>query len=152
MLKNIVRMATITKFEDLEIWQLAFQQCKDFDLLVEETSLTKNFELRNQMDASSGSVMDNIAEGFDRSGNNEFKNFLLIAKGSNAEFRSQLYRCLNRKHISQEKFDELQASNITLGNKIMAFVSYLHSSSLKGQRYKPKDSPILQTSNCKQNA
>lgn len=47
-----------------------------------------NYELRNQMDASSGSVMDCIAEGFDRSGNSEFKNFLIIAKGSNAEFRS----------------------------------------------------------------
>ncbi|HRX93737.1 MAG TPA: four helix bundle protein, partial [Chitinophagaceae bacterium] len=69
-------MASITKFEELDIWQLAYQQCKDFELLVEETSLGKNYELRNQMDASSGSTMDNIAEGFERSGNMEFKNFL----------------------------------------------------------------------------
>jgi four helix bundle protein len=80
-------MATITKFEDLEIWQLARAQTNDFDVLVESTPLGKNYELRNQMDASSGSAMDCIAEGFDRSGNSEFKNFLIISKGSNAEFR-----------------------------------------------------------------
>jgi len=65
-------MATITQFEDLEIWQLSRVQTNDFDKLVETTSLAKDFELRNQMNASSGSVMDCIAEGFDRSENNEF--------------------------------------------------------------------------------
>lgn len=60
-------MATITKFEDLEVWKLSRIQTNDFDWLVENTSLGKNYELRNQMDASSGSVMDCIAEGFDRS-------------------------------------------------------------------------------------
>jgi four helix bundle protein len=133
-------MATITQFEDLEIWQLSRVQTNDFDKLVETTSLVKNFELRNQMNASSGSVMDCIAEGFDRSGNNEFKNFLIIAKGSNGEFRSQLYRCLDRKHILKERFDELYAKNVILGNKIMAFITYLQNSRYKGQRYKTKDS------------
>jgi four helix bundle protein len=132
-------MATITKFEDLEIWQLARVQTNDFDVLVETTSLGKNYELRNQMDASSGSVMDCIAEGFDRSGNSEFKNFLVIAKGSNAEFRSQLYRCLDRKHIAKENFDELHAKNIMIGNKLMSFITYLQNSSFKGQRYKSKE-------------
>jgi len=51
--------------------------------------------------------MDCIAEGFERSGNVEFKNFLVIAKGSNGEFRSQLYRCLDRKYITQSRFDDL---------------------------------------------
>lgn len=131
-------MATITRFEDLEIWQLARVQVNDFDALVAEGTLAKDFELRNQMNASSGSVMDCIAEGFERSGNNEFKNFLIIAKGSNGEFRSQLYRCKDRKHITNEKFDELYAKNITLGNKLMSFITYLQNSSYKGQRYKTK--------------
>ena len=133
-------MATITKFEDLEIWQLARVQTNDFDKLVETTSLSKGFELRNQMNASSGSVMDCIAEGFERSGNSEFKNFLIIAKGSNSEFRSQLCRCVDRKHIVQEKFDVLYAKNVTLGNKMMSFITYLQNSGFKGQRYKTKDS------------
>lgn len=142
-------MATITRFEYLEIWQLALEQVNEFDKMIEETSLAKNFELRNQMDASSGSVMDCITEGFDRSGNSEFKNMLVIAKGSNAEFRSQLYRCLNRKHILQERFDILYNKNILLGNKIMAFISYLQKTTYKGQRYKAADSAQPQTSNLK---
>jgi len=144
-----VFMPTITRFEDLEIWQLAFQQSKDFDLSVEKTGLGKNFELRNQMDSSSGSVMDCIAEGFDRSGNSEFKNMLVIAKGSNGEYRSQLYRCHNRKHISQEKFDLLCKRNILLGSKIMAFISYLQKTTYKGQRYKKENISEFQTSNLK---
>ena len=143
-------MGTINRFEDLEIWQLAMSQCSDFDLLVETTLLAKDFELRNQMNASSGSVMDCIAEGFERSGNNEFKNFLVIAKGSNGEFRSQLYRCLNRRHITKEKFDELYAKNEMLGKKIMAFIKYLQQSTFKGQRYKIEEtSSEPQTSNFK---
>ena len=143
-------MGTITRFEDLEIWQLAMSQSSDFDLLVETTLLAKDFELRNQMNASSGSVMDCIAEGFERSGNNEFKNFLVIAKGSNGEFRSQLYRCLNRKYITKEKFEELYAKNEILGKKIMAFIKYLQQTEFKGQRYKKEESSNQpQTSNLK---
>ena len=142
-------MATITRFEDLEIWQLSRTQCNDFDKLVESTALCKDFELRNQMNASSGSVMDCIAEGFERSGNSEFRNFLLVAKGSNGEFRSQLYRCLDRDYIDREKFDVLHSKNVTLGNKIMSFVRYIQTSGYKGQRYKNDDSAKPQTSNLK---
>lgn len=140
-------MGTVTRFEDLEIWQLAMAQTQDFDTLVETTALSKDFGLKNQMNTSSGSVMDCIAEGFERSGNNEFKNLLLIAKGSNGEFRSQLYRCLNRKYITKEKFDELHLKNVKLGKKIMSFVIYLQKTEFKGQRYKSSEQP--QTSNFK---
>lgn len=128
-------MATINRFEDLDIWQLAFAQTQDFDILVETTPLSKDF------------VMGCIAEGFERSGNNEFKNLLVIAKGSNGEFRSQLYRCLNRKYITQQKFDELYSRNEVLGKKLMSFISYLQKTEFKGQRYKIHDQ--LQTSNIK---
>jgi four helix bundle protein len=141
-------MATIKRFEDLEIWQLAMSRSNDFDLLIETTALAKDFELRNQMNASSGSVMDCIAEGFERSGNNEFKNMLVIAKGSNGEFRSQLYRCLNRKHIQKDRFDELYEKNIIIGKKLMTFIQYLINTKFKGQRYKSvESSPKHQTSN-----
>ena len=133
-------MATITKFEDLEIWQLANQQTVDFDLVVETTPLVKDYELRNQINASSGSVMDCIAEGFERSFNQEFRNFLVMAKGSNSEYRSQLYRCLNRKYIAQGKFDELYNKNIKPGNKTMSFINYLQHSNYKGQSRKPNES------------
>ena len=95
-------MATINKFEDLEIWQLAREICKDVWFLFETTSLGNDFKLKNQMNGSSGSVMDNIAEGFERNGRREFIQFLSIAKGSCGELKSQLYRSLDRKHISKE--------------------------------------------------
>lgn len=130
-------MATVNKFEDLEVWQLARKQAIEFTALVETTPLAKDVELRNQMNGSPGSVMDNIAEGFERSSHQEFKNFLIIAKGSNGEYRSQLYRCLDRKHISKEQFDEHHQRNSVIGNKLMSFINYLQHSDYKGQSRKP---------------
>ena len=129
-------MATITKFEDLEIWQLARQQAIAIFNLFNKAPLNRDFDLRNQINASSGSVMDNIAEGFDRSGTKEFISFLIIAKASNAETRSQLYRTMDRNYISPETFAELKEKNEFLGNKIMAFLKYLKASEFKGQRYR----------------
>jgi len=83
-------MATISSFEEMEICQLARKQANDLYEIYIQGSFAKDFELRNQINASSGSVMDNIAEGFERSGNKEFFNFLVVAKGSNGEVRSQL--------------------------------------------------------------
>jgi four helix bundle protein len=134
-------MATITRFEDLQIWQLARIQVKDFNSIIKNSSLSKDFTLKNQMNASSGSVMDCIAEGFDRSGNAEFKNFLTIAKGSNGEYRSQLYRCLDRDHVTEAKFEELLKKNLILGNKIMGLILYLQKTKLKGLRHKSNESP-----------
>ena len=88
------------------------------------------------MNASSGSVMDCIAEGFERSGNKEFKNMLVIAKGSNGEFRSQLFRCVDRNHIESKEFNELIALNFKLGKKLMNFIKYLQNSELTGQARK----------------
>src|ERR1043165_7006866 len=89
-------MATITRFEELEIWKLAREQSKEIYLLTRVTNFSKDFELKNQINASAGSAMDNIAEGFDRFTNKEFSQFLVISKGSNSEVRSQLYRAFDR--------------------------------------------------------
>ena len=98
-------MASIKNFEDLEIWQLARKQSQAINQLISDKRLKNDFGLINQIRNSSGSVMDNIAEGFDREGNKEFINFLSIAKGSNAECRSQFYRCYDNSYITQEELD-----------------------------------------------
>lgn len=74
-------MATIRKFEDLEIWQLARELNLEIFPILEKLHELRMFELRNQLERSAGSVMDNIAEGYERDGNKEFRQFLAISKG-----------------------------------------------------------------------
>jgi four helix bundle protein len=128
-------MATVSRFEDLEIWQLARVQANELWQIYTEGFFAKDFELKNQISRSSGSVMDNIAEGFERSGNKEFVNYLLIAKASNGEVRSQLYRAADRFHISPEQLEELKTKCESLSKKITAFIKYLKDSDRKGFRY-----------------
>ena len=96
-------MATITKFEDLEIWQEARKLAKEIHLISRDTDLKTDFRFKEQIKASSSSVMDNIAEGFERDGNLEFRQFLSIAKGSAGESRSQIYRLYDYEYIYQKK-------------------------------------------------
>ncbi|SIS96410.1 four helix bundle protein [Chryseobacterium gambrini] len=129
-------MASVKRFEDLEIWQLSRALCKDIYDVIESTNLKNNFKLCNQIDSSSGSVMDNIAEGFERNGNREFIQFLSIAKASCGETRSQLYRVFDRNFISEEKFETLREQTEVLSRKIGSFIKYLNITDLKGTKYK----------------
>ncbi|WBV54709.1 four helix bundle protein [Chryseobacterium gambrini] len=129
-------MASVKTFEDLEIWQLSRALCKDIYDVIESTNLKNNFKLCNQIDSSSGSVMDNIAEGFEKNGNREFIQFLSIAKASCGETRSQLYRVFDRNFISEEKFETLREQTEVLSRKIGSFIKYLNITDLKGTKYK----------------
>ena len=84
-------MDTFKTFEDIEAWQLARKLAKEVFFIIKGKSFANDFGLINQMKDSSGSVMDNIAEGFERGGNREFIQFLSFAKGSCGELRSQLF-------------------------------------------------------------
>lgn len=128
-------MGTISRFEDLEIWQLSRILCNDVFKIIEETPLKNNFRLWNQIDGASGSIMDNIAEGFERNGNKEFIQFLSIAKASCGEVRSQLYRVKDRNFINEETFDALMNQTLVLSKKISAFINYLKNSEMKGSKY-----------------
>jgi four helix bundle protein len=128
-------MATIKTFEELEVWKLAEQQDKDIYPLTLSGSFSKDWELINQIRRSTGSVMDNIAEGFGRGGKKEFVHFLTISRGSNDEVRSQLHRAKNRGHIDQELHQVLVDKNNTLGVKLSNFITYLNQSEHKGQKF-----------------
>jgi len=129
-------MATIKKFEDIEAWKKARVLAQEIYVLSTTTELAKDFRLRDQINASSGSIMDNIAEGFDRGSKLEFINFLTIAKGSAGEVKSQLYRLLDRKYITDEKFDELYKLAEEVSAMISNWTKYLNTTEIKGTKYK----------------
>jgi four helix bundle protein len=96
---------TINSFEDLEIWQLAREICIFVKQITDKEMFNKDFRFRDQIRGASGSIMDNIAEGFERDGNKEFGQFLSITKGSNGEVRSQSYRAFDYNYITPEQFN-----------------------------------------------
>lgn len=129
-------MATIERFEDLEIWKEARLISNKIFKISIETELKNDFGLRNQIRNSSGSVMDNIAEGFERGGNLEFRQFSSIAKGSAGETRSQLYRLFDSNYIENDKFEELKSDLEKLSGKITNFIKYLNNNDFKGHKFK----------------
>lgn len=129
-------MATIKRFEDLEIWQLARELSKKIYPLTFRESLKSDFRLQDQIRGSCGSIMDNIAEGFERSSRLEFINALTIAKGEIGELKSQLYRALDNLYITKELFTELYEVADVLTKKTTRFIAYLNNSEVKGQKFK----------------
>lgn len=129
-------MSKVERFEDLKIWQLARELCQMVHKLTIKDQFSKDYKLVGQINGSSGSTMDNIAEGFERDGNKEFIQFLTFAKGSCGETRSQLYRALDNQYITKDEFDA--AYNMTLDESKMlkSFITYLKNSDLKGNRFK----------------
>ena len=129
-------MSKIEKFEDLEIWQNGREICNKIFEIRERTNLKTDYRLYDQINASSGSVMDNIAEGFERNGNREFIQFLSIAKASCGETRSQLYRIFDRKYIEEDEFNMLLNKLKSLSMQIGGFMNYLQKSDYKGSKFK----------------
>ena len=130
-------MATIKRFEDILSGQKARELIRVIGSLIDEGKFKPSYKLIDQIESSSGSIMDNIAEGFERGSNKEFSQFLYISKGSCGEFRSQLYRALHRNYITQGEFDlpyNLAKEIIVLLQKL---IDYLHNSELKGSKFKP---------------
>jgi four helix bundle protein len=132
-------MATFSRFEDLTIWQSARKFANAiFKVYTKSEPFSKDFKLKDQINGSSGSIMDNIAEGFERNGRAEFIQFLAIAKGSLGEVKSQLYRALDRQYINQETFEHLFNEADSLAKQIGGFIKYLNASEIKGWKYKER--------------
>lgn len=132
-------MSKISRFEDILAWQKARELSKIVFKLTKSVPFSKDFTLCDQIKRSSGSAMDNIAEGFERGGNREFVHFLSISKASASEVRSQLFRALDNEYISQDEFDSTFQLAEEVGKLISGFMKYLKNSQLKGEKFNYKD-------------
>jgi four helix bundle protein len=135
-MKKIEIMAKFKKFEEIEVWNKARELAH---LIYNETrkeKFSRDFILVKQIKSSSGSIMDNIAEGFERGGNKEFIQFLYISKGSAGETKSQLYRAMDREYISNELFTTLYSKVDEISYKTGRLIQYLKTTEFKGVKFK----------------
>ena len=131
-------MATVHRFEELEIWQLARKLYQKISKLSEKLKSNHDYRFADQMKAAAGSIMDNIAEGFERNSRLEFLNSLSISKGESGELKSQLYSAIDDVYLNKIEFDELYEDTDKVSKKIANFVKYLNSSKIKGLKFKDR--------------
>jgi len=124
-------MATIRRFEEIDAWKVAREMCLKIGTIIDEGAFKKSYRLIAQIESSSGSIMDNIAEGFERGTRAEFIQFLGYSKGSCGEFRSQLYRASDRKYLTQEQFDELYSLAVRISAMLQKLIEYLQKTEVK---------------------
>ena len=125
----------VDRFEDLVIWQQARKLSKEVYEITKSGDFRYDSRFVQQIRAAVGSIMDNIAEGFERDGNKEFIQFLYIAKGSCGEVRSQLYRALDAEFINEETFTRMLNESLSLNKGILNFIKSLKSSAIKGTKF-----------------
>ena len=130
-------MGAVRDFEELAIFQKARELSKKIYPVTQREGFYSDYRFVQQIRAAAGSIMDNIAEGFERTGNKEFINFLYIAKGSCGEVRSQLIRANDIGYLTPEEYNELYIECRKLSAGIMNFIKELKSSDFSGAKYKP---------------
>jgi four helix bundle protein len=123
-------------FEDLDVWKDARRLTNEVYAVTCGPGFSKDFGLRDQIRRAAVSIMSNIAEGFERGGNQEFIQFLYIAKGSCGEVRAQLYVALDQGYIVQDRFNELFNSFKKLSSMLSSLIDYLKRSGMRGEKYK----------------
>jgi four helix bundle protein len=131
-------VATVLRFEDLEVWKLARMLARKIFLVTSHSSFPRDFGFIRQINDAAGSTMDNIAEGFERGSRLEFINHLSFSKGSAGEIRSQLYRGFDRHYIDQSTFDDLSDLVITISGKLSNLMTYLNERDIKGLKFKQR--------------
>jgi four helix bundle protein len=117
------------RFEDLRIWQEARVLA---NAIYDATEGLRDFDFRSQMRSASVSVMNNVAEGFERKTDADFAHFLDVAKGSAGEVRSMLYLAEDRRFVASNDSLRLRAAALALSKGIAQLAKYLRSNANKG--------------------
>ena len=116
----------IEKFEDIKAWQQARELVKVvYSICNFNNGFKKDFRFKNQIQSSVVSIMSNIAEGFGRKSDREFRQFLIYANGSSLEVQSALYIALDQEYISKKQFEELYSLSEEISKMIQNFSNYL---------------------------
>ena len=120
----------VNSFEDLQVWKDSRILVKSIYQLTSDGKFSKDFGLREQIQRASVSIMNNIAEGFERNNNKEYIKFLGYSKGSAGEVRSMLYVATDLGYISQDSFSVHYEMAISIITQISNFIKYLKKSSI----------------------
>ena len=131
-------MNKIERFEDIVAWQKARLLTKDIYACTKVGEFARDFGLKDQIQRASVSAMSNIAEGFERGGDNEFLQFLSTSKGSCGEVKSHLYVALDQEYVTQLSFDRLYAQTDEVSRLVGGFMAYLRNSTYRGSKYKER--------------
>lgn len=136
-------MSTYKSFKEAKVWQESRKLNIDlFSVLSEKSKLDVGF-LVNHLFKTAGSVMDNIAEGFEREGNKELIYFLAISKGSAGELQSQLIRANDFGIVSDVELERLNESIDQILKQLSNFIRYLKQSKIKGNKFKEPKSEYM---------
>jgi four helix bundle protein len=134
--RSLRRFHTGKYFEDLDVWKEARRLTNEIYAATGNGAFSKDFGLRDQIQRAAVSVMSNIAEGFERGGNQEFIQFLYIAKGSCGEVRSQLYIACDQKYIEHKQFVAILTALRKLSGMLGSLIEYLRESGMRGEKYR----------------
>jgi four helix bundle protein len=133
---------TVQNFEDLNVWKQARLLIQEVYRLTKTEKFSRDFGLRDQIQRAAISVMSNIAEGFERGGNQEFSQFLYVAKASCGEVRSQLYVALDQGYVTHDETEKLRQSFKRLAGMISNLIAYMRQSEMRGEKFiRSKSSP-----------
>lgn len=128
-------MGTARRFEDLEVFQEARELCKEVYRMTSEEPFNSDYRFVQQIRAASGSIMDNIAEGFERNGNKEFVNFLYVAKGSCGEVRSQVLRANDVGFLNDAQATKLIEECMTISKGLYHLAYNISKSGYVGYKF-----------------
>jgi four helix bundle protein len=118
----------IERFEDVKAWQAARVLANLVYDATAQGAFARDFALRDQIRDAAGSVMHNIAEGFEAGSDAEFVRFLKIARRSASEVQSELYLALDQKYLTAESFQPIYDKATEVKKLINAFIGYLNRS------------------------